>query len=44
VSDTYSVEIANDIDHALILATVIVLDQIFYDGRKSGQDNSNSPE
>lgn len=44
VSDTYSVEIADDIDHPFILGLVIVLDQIFYDGRKSSSNTENSPQ
>ncbi|QQY79518.1 uncharacterized protein YxjI [Keratinibaculum paraultunense] len=34
-SDTYSVEISDLVDHAFILAIVIVLDQIFYDGNNN---------
>lgn len=40
LSDTYSLEIVDDIDHPFILALVIILDQIFYDGRKA-KNNSN---
>jgi len=34
-SDTYSVEISDLVDQAFILAIVIVLDQIFYDGNNN---------
>ena len=35
LSDTYSVDILDEEDHPFILAIVIVLDQIFYDGNKN---------
>lgn len=35
LSDTYSVNILDEEDHPFILAIVIVLDQIFYDGNKN---------
>lgn len=34
LSDTYTVEISHQVDHAFVLALVIVLDQIFYDGNR----------
>lgn len=41
LSDTYTVEIVDDINHAFILSIVIVLDQIFYDG-KGANNNSGA--
>lgn len=35
-SDTYSVEINDEENHAFILALIIVLDQIYYDNRNKG--------
>lgn len=35
LSDTYSVEVSDLVDQAFILAIVIVLDQIFYDGNNN---------
>lgn len=40
LSDTYTVEIVDEVDHPFILSIVIILDQIFYDGKASNTNNS----
>ena len=44
LSDTYTVEIVDDIDHAFILSIVIVLDQIFYDSKNTSNSGASNPQ
>lgn len=41
-SDTYGIEIRDNVDHAFILAIVIVLDQIYHDNVSTTTNTSNS--